>query len=154
MADNGNGHKSLADVVEEKVFEGVTKDLKDLVHRDGMLAESIDKSSKQTLGVIQTMITAIDDDEDYRQIIKRARWRGQEHRDKYVKAINACIITGSKNALRHILDMITAESAGDNGVWAHEALEGITHSTITTRQELYNKGKSYDSYGSKNSPLS
>jgi len=133
--DNGNGRKSIEDMAQDKAlaqfFPGATIRIDDLVRRDGMIAESIDKAQNKTGSVIMTMITAEQDDANYRQILKRGRWANQEHRDKYVKALAVCRITGAKKAAQVLLDLITADSAGDDGVWIREATEALTHTTMT-----------------------
>ena len=144
---NDNGDK-------DQGFQGVRVNLSDLMRRDGLTAEALDKSTGQTSGVVQTLITAEEDNKHYRQILKRARWKNQEQRNKFVKAIAVCRLTNAKKALDLLLDQITADSAGDEGALMHEAGNMLTHTTLTTRQELSKKGKGYDNYGNKsNSPI-
>lgn len=141
--DSGNGKKTIEQMAKEKAFKGLIVRIGELQRQDGIIAEAIDKSNSRNLGVIQTMITAETDDSNYRQILKRARWHNQEHRDKFVKAIAVCRITGAIKALQTLLDMITADSAGDNAIWSKEAIEGLTHTTLTTHENIDRK-KKYD----------
>jgi len=152
MGEDGNGRKTIEDMAKEKVFEGATIKLEDLMRRDGMIAESIDKSRGQQGGVIMTMITAEEEDKHYRQILKRGRWANQEQRDKFVKALAVCRITGAKKAAQVILDLITANSAGDNGAWIQETVEGLTHTTMTWNDN--NKNGSKKKHVNDNSPIS
>jgi cytosine/adenosine deaminase-related metal-dependent hydrolase len=142
---------TLKDVLKDKAFKGATVNLGELRRQDGLIAESLDKGQRNNLGVVQTFITAVDDD-NYRQILKLARWRSPRHTELYVKAINICRVTGAPNALRTILDMITAQSAGENAALMHEAAEALTHTTVTSREEIERK-KRNDQRAKSNSPL-
>ena len=142
---NGNGKKTIEQIAQERAYNGLIVRIGELQRQDGIIAEAMDKSTKQGLGVIQTLITAEDDDKNYRQIFKRARWKNQEQRDKYVKAYAMCRIVGAHKAGKVILDLVTADSAGDNGEIMKEAIDGITHTTLTTREELTRKKKHDDS---------
>jgi len=152
MDDGNDGKKTIEQMAQEKAYGGLIVRIGEMQRQDGIIAESIDKSRGQGLGVIQTLITAEPDDKNYRQILKRARWKNQEQRDKYVKALAACRITGAVQAAQTLLDLITADSAGDGGALMHEAIEGITHTTLTTREEISRK-KKYDDSRNKSSPI-
>lgn len=158
---NGNGENerdsdgvTLAGEVKKSVFKGATITMGEMMRQDGIIAEAIDKQNTRSLGVVQTFITAIDDDKHYRQILKLARWRNARHREIYVKALNACRITGAWNAWRTLLDMITAEAAGEDGALMHEAAEALTHTSITTREEIERKKKFERTRDKSTSPLS
>jgi hypothetical protein len=139
---NGNGHKTREEQAKEIAFEGATVSLESLIRRDGMIAESLDKGQAQRLGVIQRSITAVNSDDEYRQILKLGRWRSQEHLDKTLNAIAACRTCGAKKALKFILDKITAESAGLNGEALREAFDALTHTSTTYDWRTSNyKGK-------------
>jgi len=150
MADN-NGGKSIEEMALEKGFGGLVVRLGEMTRQDGIITEAMDKMRGRNLGVIQTMITAEDDDKNYRQILKRARWKSEEQRDKYIKALAMCRITGAIKAAQVLFDKITADSAGDKGEWIRETIEGITHTTITTHDELSKKKKGYDDYRNRSS---
>lgn len=156
MSDD-NGHKTIEQMAMEKAldktFKGTTVRLEDLIRQDGVVTEAIDKSMSHSQGVIQTLITAKDADSDYRQILLLGRWKNQEHRDKFVKALAVCRITGAKMAAKTLLDQITADSAGDNGAIRHESIEGITHTTFTTQEHLDRK-KHDNSRTHSSSPIS
>ena len=141
---------TLGGAVKKAAFQGATIKLSEMMRQDGLIAEALDKQNKHNLGVVQTFITAIDDDKSYRQILKLARWRNARHREIYVKALNACRITGAWNAWKTLLDMITAEAAGEDGALMHEAASALTHTSITTREEIERKQK-YDRGRSKSS---
>lgn len=145
---NGNGKKTIEEMAEEEVFKGVTLNIGEFQRQDGIIAESIDKSRGRNLGVIQTVINAVEDDKSYRQILKLALWKNTEEQDKAVNALSVCRLTGAKNAMRTVLDRITARSAGINGALIHEAFEALTHTTFTTTSML-EKRKKYDDYGDK-----
>jgi len=147
-----NGGKSIEQMAQEKSFKGLIVRMGEMQRQDGIIAEAMDKSIGQGLGVIQTLITAEPDDKNYRQILIRARWKNQEQRDKFVKALAVCRMTGATQAAQTLLDLITADSAGDNGAIRHEAVEGITHTTLTTREEL-SKKKKYDDSKRSTSPI-
>ena len=102
-----------------------------LARQDGMIAEAIDKSAKQGLGVIQSVLTANDDEEE-RQILKHALWKSQEQRNLYVIALSHLRLTGAVNARRTLLDLITANSAGDNGWLISESYHALNHTSFTT----------------------
>jgi len=146
--DKDNGGKSIEDMAKEKVFEGVTLNLADMQRQDGIITEWLDKSKNRNLGVIQTVINAVDDDKNYRQILKLGLWKNTEEQDKAVNALAVCRLTGAKNAMRTILDRITARSAGVNGELIHEAFEALTHTTFTTNSMLEKK-KRYEDYGDR-----
>ena len=94
------------------------------------------------------MINAVNDDKDYRQILKLGLWKNTEEQDKAVNAIAVCRLTGAKKALQTVLDRITARSAGINGALIHEAFEALTHTSYTTNTMLEKK-KKYDEYGDR-----
>lgn len=152
--DNGNGHKSIEQMAKEKVFNGAVVNLGELQRQDGMITTALSNANTQGMGVLQTLLRAIpaaSDDDDYREIIKRGRWKNQEHRMKYIKALDLCRRTGAVKAKQLLLDMITAESAGDNAALNHEILDGLNHTTFTSREEISRKN---GSNGSKsNSPI-
>lgn len=144
MGEEDDGHKTVEEMAQEKTFKGVVVNLGELQRQDGLIAESIDKSRAHALGVIQTVITAEQDDKNYRQILKRARWKNTEEMDKAVNALAVCDITGAVKAKRIILDRITARSAGVDGELLHEALIALTHTTFTTRNIIDKKKAKYD----------
>ena len=76
-----------------------------------------------------------------------------EQRDKYVKALATCRMTGAVKAATTLLDLITADSSGDDGALMREAIEGITHTTLTTRDELNKKKNGYGNNSKQNSPI-
>jgi len=149
----GNGKKTIEQMAQEKAYGGLVVRIGELQRQDGIITEAMDKRLGQGLGVIQTIITAEPDDKNYRQIFKRARWKNQEQRDKYVKAYAACRITGAVKGAQTLLDLITADSAGDDGVWIREAIEGLTHTTLTTHEEISKKKKYNDNRNKINSPI-
>lgn len=149
---NGNGKKTIEQMAQEKAFTGLVVRMGEMQRQDGIMAEAMDKSINKSLGVIQTLITAEEDDGNYRQILIRARWKNQEQRDKYVKALSVCRLVGARAAAKTLLDLITADSAGDNGAIRIEAVEGITHTTLTTREEL-SKKKKHDYANRSTSPI-
>jgi len=147
---NGNGHiKTIEELAKEKAYTGLIVRIGELQRQDGLITEAIDKGRGQNLGVIQTIITAENDDKDYRQILKRARWKNEEQRDKFVKALAVCRITGAVKAAQTLLDKITADSAGDDGVWIRETIEGLTHTTLTTHEQIDKKKRYQNGNGSK-----
>lgn len=155
VIDNrNNGHKSAADIIKEKVFEGVTLQLKDLQRQDGQIAEALDKSSKHHIGVIQSVISAVDKDEEYRQILKLANWKTPEEMDKAVIAISCCLRVGASKTLRLILDKITAHSSGINGWLLQKALDALTHQTVTTEEIMNRKNKQRGNTTANSSPFS
>jgi len=155
MNTNNNGGKTIEQMAQEQAYTGLIQTIGSMQRQDGIITEAMDKMRGQGLGVIQTIITAESDDKNYRQILKRARWRNQEQRDKYVKALAMCRITGAVKAAQTLLDLITADSAGDNAVWINEAIEGLTHTTLTTKEEISKHRKKYDDYRNKTtSPIS
>jgi hypothetical protein len=147
-----NGHKTPTEIIKEKVFEGVTLNLKDLQRQDGQIAEALDKASKHHTGVIQSIITAVDKDDEYRQILKLANWKTPEEMDKAVIAISCCDRVGAVQTKRLILDKITAHSAGTNGWLLREALDALTHQTITT-EEMMRKKQHNGNFANSNSPF-
>lgn len=154
MNGDGNGKKTIEQMAQEKAYGGLIVRIGELQRQDGIITEAMDKMRGQGLGVIQTIITAEAEDKNYRQIIKRARWKNQEQRDKYIKALAVCRVTGAVKAAQTLLDLITADSAGDDGVWIQEAKDMLTHTTLTTREEIDKKRK-HDDYRSKSSsPIS
>lgn len=144
MNTDGNGKKTIEQMAQEKAFTGLVVRMGEMQRQDGIIAEAMDKSINKSLGVIQTLITAEENDANYRQILIRARWKNQEQRDKFVKAIAVCRMVGATQAAKTLLDLITADSAGDNGAIRSEAIEGITHTTLTTREELKKKKDDYN----------
>ena len=119
-----------------------------------MIARSVDESARQSQGVILTTITAISDDKNYRQALIRARWKSTEEMDLYVQALAVCDYTGAVMAKRHLIDRITAHSAGIDSEGIHDALEALTHTTVTTQEQLDKKYHGSKNGNSKsNSPL-
>jgi len=130
---------TLTEALRDAARTGAVVKLSELRRQDGLIARSLDNARAQNLGVVQTLITAIDDPSHYRQILKLGRWRNQKHIEVYVKALNVCRITGARNAECTLLDMITAQSAGENAALMHEAVEALTHTTFTTREDIERK---------------
>lgn len=155
--DDGDGHrKTIEEMAQDKaldkVFKGATVSLGELIRQDGIITEGIDKMRSHGLGVTQTLITAESDDENYRQILIRARWKNQEHRNKFIRALAVCRVTGARMAAKTLLDQITADSAGDDGAIRQEAKEMLTHTTWTTHEQMDRK-KKYDNSRHSSSPI-
>lgn len=155
MADRDNGNKkTIEQMAQERAYDGLIVHIGELQRQDGIITESIDKSIGRSLGVIQSIITAESDDKNYRQILRRARWKNQEQRDKYVKALSMCRIVGAVKGAKTLLDLVTADQAGDNGIWIHETGEMLTHTTLTTREEIDKKKKRfYEDRSKSTSPI-
>ena len=151
MPGSNGDKKTIEQMAQEKAYDGLIVHIGELQRQDGIITESIDKSIGRSLGVVQSIITAEEDDKNYRQIFRRARWKNQEQRDKYVKAFAMCRIVGAVKAAKTLLDMVTADSAGDSGVWIHETGEMLTHTTLTTREEIDKKKKKWYNDTSKSS---
>ena len=153
--DGDDGKKTIEQMAQERAYKGLIVHIGELQRQDGIITEAVDKSMGRSLGVIQSIITAEEDDKNYRQIFRRARWKNQEQRDKYVKAFAMCRITGAVKAAKTLLDMVTADSAGDDGVWIRETGEMLTHTTLTTREEIDKKKKKwYEDRSKTTSPIS
>lgn len=148
-----NGKKTIEDMAEEKVFEGATIELGDLQRQDGLIAEAIDKAQSRNLGVIQTVITAEQDDNNYRQILKRGVWKSTHEMDLAVAALAECEKTNAKQGKKVILDRITARSAGLNGQLISQALEALTHTHFITNSDNQRR-RHYDGSTNPASPLS
>ena len=153
--ENGNGHhgKTIEQMAKEKAFGGLVLRIGELQRQDGIITEAMDKSISHNLGVIQTLITAELDDKNYRQILLRARWKNQEQRDKYVKALAVCRMTGASRAEHTLLDLITADTAGDEGIARREAGDWLTHTTLITRAEIEKRKKQHDDRNKSTSPI-
>ena len=149
MSDNGD-KKTIEQMAQEKAYDGLIVHIGELQRQDGIITEAMDKNRGQGIGVVQTLITAEQEDKNYRQILIRARWKNQEQRDKFVKALAVCRLVGAKKAEQTLLDLITADQAGDEGAIRREAIEGLTHTTLTTRSDIDRK-KKRDDYRSKSS---
>jgi len=148
--DNGD---SLEELGKKEAFKGAIVKLSELQRQDGLIARSIDESARHNQSVIMTTITAVPDDKDYRQILKRAMWRSTEEMDLYVQALAGCDYTGAVQAKKHLLDRITAHSAGIEGQIQHDALEALTHTTFTTRALLDKKYHGSNDGNKTNSPI-
>ena len=154
MNHDGDGKKTIEQMAQEKAYSGLIVRIGELQRQDGIITESIDKSIGRGTGVIMSVITAEEKDENYRQIFSHARWNNQEQRDKYVKAYSMCRITGAKKAAKTLLDMVTADAAGDEGVWIRETESMLTHTTLTTREEIDKKKKKwYEDRSKSTSPI-
>ena len=144
ILDNNNQNEPMTidQIAERKAaFPGTTLKLQELMHQDGQIAEAIDKANSQHAGVIQSFITAVNDDKNYRQILKNTLWKSTEEQDKAVYALACCEMTGAVNARKMILDRLTARSSGINGFLMHEALEALTHTQFTSTHYDYTKRK-------------
>ena len=149
MGEEDNGDGIVEKMAMEKAFKGGIIDLHELQRRDGLIVEGIDKAGNHNIGVIQTFVHAEADDKDYRQILKHALWKSREEMDKAVNALAVCRITGATNAMKVLLDRITAHSAGIDGQLMHESYEALTHTTFTTnyskdKKKWWNGDKSKD----------
>jgi len=144
IGDNDNG-KEPSETVEEmarrEAFKGTVVKLSELQRQDGLIAESIDKSIQHNQSIIMTTITAVSDDKDYRQILKQANWRSTEEMDLYCHALAVCDFTGAVMARKHLLDRITAHSAGEGRQAIRDGLEALTHTTFTTQHDMEKKNK-------------
>lgn len=140
--NNGNEPLTIDQLAERKAaFPGATIPLENWIKRDGQIAEAIDKANAQHTGVIQSFINAINDDKNYRQILKSTLWKSTEEQDKAVLALACCEMTGANHARKMILDRLTARSSGINGFLMHEALEALTHTTFTSQHYDFTKRK-------------
>lgn len=150
---DGDGRRTIEEMAEAKAYKGLIVRAGDLLRQDGIITEAMDKMTGKGLGVIPTLITAEEDDKNYRQMLIRARWKNEEQRDKYVKAIAVCRITGAKKGAQTLFDKITADQAGDEGALRREAYTALTQSTFITREEFERKKKHDDSRSKSTSPI-
>jgi len=154
---NDDGHETIEELAKKKAaFPGGTINLKELIRQDGLIAEAVDKAGHHGEGVIQSFIHAQSDDKEYREILKHALWKSREEMDKAVNAMAVCRLTGAVNAMKVLLDRITAHSAGENFQLMHESYEALTHTTFTTdyshnKKHWWKNGKSGDK---SSSPIS
>lgn len=139
MKEDGNGEKSPEQMAKEKLFAGIEVGSGELRRQDGLIAESLDKAGHRNLGVIQTTITAEQDDKNYRQILIRGRWRSREEMDKGANALAVCDICGARKARQYLLDRFTIHTAGQDGAAIHDALEALTHTTFITENKQKKK---------------
>ena len=150
--NNGNGKVDVVDLMKQGALPGARLQNGELVRKDGLITEALDKQMGAKLGVIQRFITAVEKDEDYRQILKFVPWRSTQEQDKATNALACCRITGATEVTRIILDRLTARTAGLNGWLIREAMEGLTHTTFTSQEYNYKKDKNGNS--STSSPIS
>ena len=149
---NNGGRKSVTEQAKDKAFEGLKIHIGELQRRDGEITEAVRQSLRtQGQGVIQTLITA-ETDENYRQIILRARWENKKQRRLFMKAIGICARANAKWGLRLLLDVVTADTAGDNGIARREAGEWLTHQSIAFREDIERK-KKREHKSASNSPI-
>lgn len=150
--EKGNGHKTIEEAAEQKVFEGVTVTLGELQRQDGIIAEAIDKQAHRQLGVIQSVISAVEDDKHYRLILKYVPWKNDEQRRKAVLALQQCERTGAVQTKKAILDDLTAMCGGLDGWLLNWTKDALTHTTFTSNKKMEKKR---ERDGNKsNSPLS
>ena len=124
---------------EDEEKKGIIDEVEDLLSgaekQKKMVADgNLTSVSRETSGVIQKLLTAEESDKSYRQILKMANWKSTEEMDKAVNALACCDMTGATNVKTIILDKITAHSAGEKSALIRLALEGLTHTTITSNR--------------------
>lgn len=133
MADNGH---DLAGMALEKALgnsiPGAKVKLEDLEREDGVLAKAAENIFRNNLGVLQRAMSAVEDDEHYRQLLKLARWEKPQQYMCTCAALAECRLIGDEEGIKMILDVVTAQSAGEKGGLLHAILEALTHTTFTT----------------------
>ena len=117
-----------------------------------MISESIDKANSRSAGVINSYITAISDNKNYRQILIHVPWKNTEEQDKYVLAIADCENTGATKALNLLLNRLSARCAGEHGFLMLESFKALTHTSYTWQQNTGKKNVS-EYRNNNNSPI-
>lgn len=140
--------------MENNSFSNIEQELqKELINRDREGSQSGDSSAmmaarEQRMSVLLRTITAVKEENDYRQLIIMADFLDDEEADRVAAAITEARRYGL--SLDPILDWVTARCGvnkaghGKNRVTA--AIEGLTHSTFTTvnqeqqKRNFFNRG--------------
>lgn len=147
LEDKSDGHDENGDT---EIRQGATLSLETLSREDGILARAAQSSNKNRSGLLQSLVTSIDDSKDYRQELKTANFSSPKKALQAVKAIHSLKACGVPND--EIIDAIIALKAGVNMAFVHEVLEALTHTTFTTN---YKQSKNRNSNNAKpNSPIS
>lgn len=143
--EDGNGHIEDAAIDQEvknliKERRGAVLGLEDIDRKDGIFAEhaqaQIRGSGNQ--GVLVKLLTAVENDHEYRQVLKTARWPSQEDADRTWAALKECALYGVSPTF--VLDRVICWQAGVGGELVKEVLDGLTHTTFTTNRQGGSKG--------------
>jgi hypothetical protein len=130
-----NGHDPLSasasiDAIVEEKQKGAIINLSDLKRGDGILT----RSAPAYQSLLHRALTAISDNQEYRQELKSALWAsGVDEADDAVAALNECACLGMDPT--PIVDQIIARSAGKAHELLYRTLETLTHSTFTTNYQ-------------------
>ncbi len=109
--------------------KGATFDLETLARPDGIITTSILNSQRDKSGVLQTAMTAIEKNKDYRQELKTACFTSPRKQMQMVLALDECRECGIDETM--VVDLLIAQKAGINGGLLHEVLMALTHTTFT-----------------------
>lgn len=156
--DDDNGHDPAEIALEQTVkqqFPGARVTLGQLEREDGIIAQAAENMNRNATGVLQRAMSAVENDEHYRQLLRLAYWDNPQQYVRTCAAIAECRLIGDDEGIRMIIDVITAQSAGLKGGLLHDIFEALTHTTFNTNYSGNNKhwwqrnGKPKD-----NSPIS
>ncbi len=160
MSDDGdgNGHDPAGLALEESLkrsLPGARIEAGQLVREDGIIAKAAEQMMRKDAGVLITALSAVEDDEHYRQILKLAHFDNPMQQFRAAAALAECRLIGDTEGQKMILDVITAQMAGIKGGLLHEILEALTHTSFTTNYtgknpHFWNKWRKSDK---ANSPI-
>ena len=145
----GNGHDVDSD---EAIREGAVLPLEQLERDDGILARAASSANRNSSGVLQRLITAVEQSKEYRQELKTGNYSSPRKALQAADAIHECLECGM--SIDQVLDEIIALKAGQNSALLHEVLEALTHTTFTTNyQGGLGNTKGQNNNARKNSPI-
>lgn len=138
FGDDGHSEEGLESTVQRQAVV----DLQDLKRGDGIIT-----MSKAQAGVLRTIISAIDKESDYRELLIRANFMSPDEADRAANALAWANRYGV--SIGPILDKIAARCAV-KAERVEQALAGLTTIRFQTNR---GKGK-YDNKREKRSPIS
>ncbi len=157
MLDGDNGHDPVGIALDKavdqavgQIFPGARVGLSQLEKEDGIIAKAAENIGRNSAGVLQRSMSAVENDEHYRQALKIAYWDNPQQYVKTCAAIAECRLCHDIEGLRMIVDVVTAQSAGIKGGLLNAIFNALTHTTfnanVSGKKDAYDKQKHSSSF--------
>lgn len=129
--------------------------LEDLQRPDGIIATAALNRNRDNAGVLAKAMTAIEENEHYRQELKTGYFTSPIKQMQMVLALNECEECGIDKTL--VVDLLLAQKAGVKGGLLHDIFEALTHTTFSTNYtgnrnnngRWWNRGDPNNGHGSQ-----
>lgn len=142
--NRGNGNHEAAGIEIAEAVEQAVAEAQEKATGKRLGNSSFSAIDDKRLGVLPSMMQAIEDINKYRQELKTADWKDRWEASKAVAAIHERLMCGVD--ITPIIDRIVAESAGVNSAKLEMVIRGLTHTVFNTNsnpmqpKHFWNKG--------------